>query len=84
MQEIIDTLIDRLHSRDVLPLEVPRLIRDVIYILDRENSLSAEAINIRLNALGWKEEVLDEYVLELILYLQETQRDYPLEPVTLH
>ena len=84
MQEIIDTLIDRLYSKDVLPLEVPRLIRDVIYIINEENLSSVEPINRRLRTLGWKEQVMDEYVLQLILYLMENEGKHPIEPATLH
>lgn len=84
MQQIIEKLTDRLYDKDVLPLELPRLIRDVLYIVNDEKLLNVESINMRLQVLGWRKGILDDYVLQLILHLAETQGDDPVESSMLH
>jgi hypothetical protein len=40
MKDILEVLIPRLSEKDVLPLEVPMLIRDVLNIMNETGSIS--------------------------------------------
>ena len=76
MKEIIDILIYRLSDKSVLPVDIPRLIRDVLNIISYGEVFSLNRINQNLSVLGWGEQLLDEYLLELIFHLLETEGKY--------
>ncbi|RJQ65172.1 MAG: hypothetical protein C4530_01135 [Desulfobacteraceae bacterium] len=78
MKEIIDHLIFMLADRDVLPLELPRLLKDVLMVIMDGRAGSLDDINRDLSKLGWNDEVLDPYTLELIVQLIETECDIEL------
>jgi len=84
MQPALDLLIEHLSEKDVIPLEVPRLIRDVMYIIRAEDAASLTSINEGLNDRGWREQVLDEVIFGLIMYLLETERASPIESYSVH
>ena len=74
MQPSLELLIDRLSEKDVVPLEVPRLIRDVVHIIGAEDGASLTSLNEGLINRGWSEQVLDEDSFRIIMYLLETER----------
>ncbi|RJQ63857.1 MAG: hypothetical protein C4530_02865 [Desulfobacteraceae bacterium] len=84
MKEIIDHLIVRLNDKDVLPLELPRLIKDVLIIITDGRARTLKNINQNLSVIGWREDVLDSYTFELILQLIETESDYEVVRHTVH
>lgn len=84
MKEIIDHLIVRLNDKDVLPLELPRLIKDVLIIITDGRARTLKNINQNLAVIGWREDVLDSYTFELILQLIETESDYEVVRHTVH
>ncbi len=71
MAEIMDHLLLRLHAKGLTDREVPRLVRDVLNILNDGVLLTMGTINSRLSTLGWEEDVMDGYVFELILRIIE-------------
>ena len=73
MQTILNLIIDRLCEKNVIPLEVPRLIRDILNIIRADGEATLEPVNKRLADLGWSQQVLEGDVFELIMYLIETK-----------
>lgn len=73
MSGIIETLIFRMNDKDVPPVELPRLIKDVMIIITGAPEHTLESVNRKLARLGWREEVLDPYTFELILQFIETE-----------
>ena len=73
MDAILNVLIHRLSEKDVLPLEVPRFIKDVRQIIESGFILAVQSMNRRLGNLGWGDQVLDEYIFALIIHLLETE-----------
>ena len=73
MRAIVDNLLTRLSERGVLLAQVPRFVKDVLTIVTDSAFPTLSFINGRLEGLGWGGQVLDEFTLELILYLLENQ-----------
>jgi hypothetical protein len=73
VKDIIDTLIYRLSDKGITPLEIPRLIRDVLNTISDDGEFTLKCINQKLSVIGWGEQILDEYLLELILRLLEME-----------
>ena len=73
MRAIVDNLLTRLSERGVLLAQVPRFVKDVLTIVNDSLFPTLFFINDRLEGLGWGGQVLDEFTLELILYLLENQ-----------
>jgi len=70
---VAGVLFQRLLGRNLTPIEVRRLIRDVQIIIFNDGSIGAEAVNTKLTRLGWRDRVLDSFCFELILYLYENR-----------
>ncbi len=73
MEEIIDFLILRMAEKDVLPMQIPRLLRDILLVIGDGEVYTAAIINKQLKHLGWEDNLLDNYIFELILHLIETE-----------
>lgn len=69
--EIVDLLLFRLANKGVLPSHVPGLVRDVLNIVNDDEHFSLGNINHRLERLGWGEEIMDEFIFELIRCMTE-------------
>jgi hypothetical protein len=81
VEQVVDALLRRLTHKGVSPDEVPWLIRDVLNVLAEAGELALNAVNRRLAALGWDEEILDKVTFELIIYLvEEHEEDHPRSP----
>ena len=84
MSEIIDALIFKLSEKDVLPTELPRLVRDVMIIINNAHEHTLQSINQRLGQMGWTQDVLDAFTFELMLEFIETEGDYRVVRHTVH
>ena len=74
MDEIIDRLLLKLCAKGLTDQEVPRLGRDVLNLLNDDWTFyTLETLNRRLITLGWKQDLLDPYVFELILRILEAE-----------
>ncbi len=69
--DILELLMDRLNRRGILLVQIPRFIKDVMNILAEDGALPEDAVNGRMVRLGWGEQVLNGYILELIRFLIE-------------
>jgi hypothetical protein len=71
--DILQLLLDKLCHRGLLLGQIPRFLKDVLNITDGYSSMTAVDLNQRLQRLGWGDQVMDAYTLELIHYLLENQ-----------
>ncbi|MDM8537158.1 hypothetical protein QUF70_10420 [Desulfobacterales bacterium HSG17] len=58
---------ERLGSKGLLPVEIPRFIKDVGNIISRPTYFSTNCIKTALENLGWENNIADNYILEMIL-----------------
>ncbi|MFP3929228.1 MAG: hypothetical protein ACLFUP_10005, partial [Desulfobacteraceae bacterium] len=49
--------------------EIPWFVRDLLYALNRSGAAPLERVDRELSELGWDRSLLDDHLLELILYL---------------
>ncbi|MEW6666103.1 MAG: hypothetical protein AB1512_12905 [Thermodesulfobacteriota bacterium] len=76
-QDIMELLILRLSQRGLLFPQIPRFIKDVKNMLRDSDDAAAMFLNERLDRLGWGKQVLDEFTLQLIIYLAENPDETP-------
>ena len=74
-KDIIELLILKLSQRGILFGQIPRLIKDVQNILRSPGSWAPSSLNERLDYLGWGKQVLDEFTLQLIVFLAENREE---------
>ncbi|MCF8084848.1 MAG: hypothetical protein K9M96_17350 [Deltaproteobacteria bacterium] len=67
MEQIIESLFSRLVDKGLAPEQIPGLLRDVGNTLQEDGNTNAYMISERLVYLGWDEEMVDEYLFQLIL-----------------
>lgn len=84
MQEILDILLDRLGRAGLLPVECLRLAEDVFQMFRDGGEFTVQTVNNRLSALGWPDEVLDEFTFELFVGLLENHEDLQVECHSIH
>lgn len=71
MKEIYGKLTARLYKKGLRPVEIPRLLKDVSRIVESSRDPRNIKLNSRLNSLGWRKDLVDDFTLELIVYLLE-------------
>lgn len=71
MEEIVNLLLHKLLHKGLTPVEVPRLVKDVLMVVGEGGGSTNGAINRRLESLGWDKEIVDRCTFELILALLE-------------
>ena len=79
MEQVTDLLVRRLSYKEVLPDEVPWLVRDVLNVLGDSEATSVSMINQRLALFGWDKQILDEFTLALIVCLIDSCDGLPVE-----
>ncbi len=79
MEMILDILFRRLLKKGLMPYEIPRLIKDVLIIVNNGGAFTVAAVNRKLDCLGWKGHIMDEYIFELILFFLECEGTYHVE-----
>jgi hypothetical protein len=71
--DILQLLLDKLCRRGLLLGQIPRFLKDVLNITDGYGAMTAVDLNRRLQRLGWGDQVMDAYTLELVIYLLENR-----------
>ena len=84
MKEIVDILLYKLSNRGLTPVEIPRLVKDILNIVVDGGELTTSTINRRLETLGWEEAIVDQFTFELILALVENNGGYEMSGTTIH
>ncbi len=77
MNLIVDRLLHKLSERGLTEREIPRLLRDVLRIVNKEPVFQTAYINGKLANLGWEKELLDRTSLELTLQILLENTAYP-------
>jgi len=72
---VAGVLLQRLFLKKLNLIEARRLIRDVCNIIRDGEHVFSESINGKLLCLGWKNQLVDRFSFELILYLIENKLD---------
>jgi hypothetical protein len=84
MEEIIELLLYKLSDKGLTPIEIRRLIRDVLNIAGDGGDFTAGTITGKLESLGWDGNIVDPFTFELIVALLENGDEYEVEVTTLH
>jgi hypothetical protein len=84
MEEIVDVLVHKLCNKGLTPVEIPRLIKDVLYLIGDGGQYTVEDVNRHLVILGWQEQTMDGVVFELILCILENEGLFEIRSQTLH
>jgi hypothetical protein len=84
MEEIVDVLLHRLSHKGLTPVEVPRLVKDVLSIVGEGGEFTTHTINQRLESLGWDKEIVDPFTFELIIAILEHEGDYQVIRTPVH
>lgn len=69
--DIIEVLLSRLSEKEVMPHELPGLLRDILNIISNEDTVTVGSINMHLSTIGWQEGIVDEFILEIMKTLVE-------------
>ncbi|MBF0552642.1 MAG: hypothetical protein HQK60_19185 [Deltaproteobacteria bacterium] len=84
MEQLLDILLVRLCSKGLVPIDVPRVIIDVMHIIGDGGSFTANLVNQQLERLGWQGQVVDDVTFELIVILLENQGTHRVARHSLH
>ena len=82
MSEIMEIILSRLGKRDLVTIEINRLIKDVSNVVYRERSFESDGLKQALKDLGWEEQILDYRTLELIFLFLEDDKDFEIYRLT--
>ena len=84
MEEIVDVLLQKLSQKGLTPVEVPRLVKDVLSIVGEGGEFTTHTINQRLESLGWDKKIVDPFTFELIIALLEHEGDCEVIRTPIH
>lgn len=71
----MDIISTRLCDRELISIEINRLVKDVSNIIDKERYFGLFGLKQALKSLGWEEHILDYHTLELICLFLEEERE---------
>ncbi len=72
----------RLGDRDLISLEINRLIKDVSNVIGQERHFESAGLKGALARLGWEDHILDYRTLELICLFLEYEREFEINQQT--
>ncbi|MEW6672774.1 MAG: hypothetical protein AB1427_13800 [Thermodesulfobacteriota bacterium] len=75
MGEIREHLFLKLSDKGLLSNEIVRVVKDALQIFEAEGPVSAPDMNTKLRRLGWQAQLMDEYILNLLIFLFEKGPD---------
>lgn len=84
MKEIADLLLCKLSSKGLTPVEIPRLVKDVLNIVDEGGDFTTSVINHRLETLGWDKTIVDQFTFELIIAYLENEGEFEIRRAMIH
>ena len=76
MAKIMDMISTRHSDRDLVSLEINRLIKDVSNVVGEERYFESSSLKQALKKLGWEEHILNYRTMELICMLLEDERKF--------
>ena len=79
MENKLNNLFQRFRNKGFLPIEIPDLVKDALYLMENDRYLTISAIDRELEDLGWGFNIMDFATFELISTLVETCGLYGVE-----
>ncbi|MEA1947167.1 MAG: hypothetical protein U9N83_07665, partial [Thermodesulfobacteriota bacterium] len=76
---VLSVLCRRFYNKGLMPIEIIRITRDILNIIDNRGLYNAGILNKKLERLGWEKNIVDNYIFELILYYLEYEGTYKVE-----
>ena len=76
MKKIMDMISTRLGDKELVSLEINRLIKDVSNVISNGRYFESTPLKQSLKSLGWEEHILDYRTLELICLFLEDEREF--------
>lgn len=61
----------RFQIKGFMPIEIPELVKDVLYIMDNRELCTITTIDHELEELGWGINIMDNATYELVTSLTE-------------
>jgi hypothetical protein len=84
MEQIVDLLLYKLSNKGLTPVEIPRLVKDVLNIVSNGGEFTTRTINRKLETLGWEKAIVDQFTFELIIALLENEGEHEIKSTTIH
>ncbi len=84
MEEIVELLLHKLSNKGLTPVEITRLVKDVLNIVSNGGEFTTSTINRKLETLGWDKAIVDEFTFELIVALLENEGEYETKNTAIH
>jgi len=84
VKHVYHVLLEKLSDKGLTPVEVSRLIKDVVNIIGDGGEFTVPLLNQELERLGWEGHILDEFSFELILDIVKSGHGYAIVEHTVH
>lgn len=77
--KILETICTRLFHNGLMPVEIKRLVKDVLNIIEYGGIFNHAILQQELEGLGWEDNIFDSHTLELILCYLECEGTYKVK-----
>ena len=77
--KIAECICTRLFHRGLMPVEIKRLVKDVLNVIEYGGIFNHAILRQELEGLGWEDNTLDSYTFELILCYLECEGTYKVK-----
>lgn len=73
MNEIKENLFLKLSNKGLISNEIIRVVKDAFNILSQGGRCNVSVINYKFRSLGWQDKLIDEHILNLLIFLFENR-----------
>lgn len=84
MEKIVELLLHTLSNKGLTPVEIPRLVKDVLNVVGEGGEFTTGTVNRKLERLGWDPAIVDQFTFELIIALLEDEGSYEVYKSAIH
>jgi hypothetical protein len=78
-QQVLPDLCRRFYDKGLMPVEIERITKDILIIIGDGGFYSAAILNRKLESLGWRKDIVDNYIFDLIVYYLQWEGIYKVE-----
>jgi hypothetical protein len=78
-KRVLPVLCRWFYNKGLMPIEIKRLTIDILNIIGHGGFFSADILNKKPERLGWKKNIVDNYIFEILLYYLECEGAYNVE-----
>ena len=78
-KSVLPVLCRRFFDKGLMPIEIIRLTKEILNVIGDGGIYNAGILNKKLERLGWKKNIVDNYIFELLLYYLECEGAYNFE-----